>query len=87
MREIRTSGSVRGEEGNLLTYSTSGFLGRKRGCARQHKPNLRGPAAGDRGAIVANKANSAPADRGEVQNQWRQTKPIARGPTPRLRSV
>ena len=22
MREIRTSGSVRGEEGNLLTYST-----------------------------------------------------------------
>ena len=24
MREIRTSGSVRGEEGNLLTYSTCG---------------------------------------------------------------
>jgi hypothetical protein len=25
MREIRTSGSVRGEDGNILTYSASGF--------------------------------------------------------------
>ena len=36
MREIRTSGSVRGEEGNLLTYSTSG------GPGVRNKANVRG---------------------------------------------
>ena len=30
MREIRTSGSVRGEEGNLLPYSTATGRGGKR---------------------------------------------------------
>ena len=39
MREIRTSGSVRGEEGNLLTYSTSRFSGEKTRIGWKNKGN------------------------------------------------
>lgn len=48
MREIRTSGSVRGEEGNLLTYSTSGLPGPKRGYGVRNEANLPGGGLGRR---------------------------------------
>jgi hypothetical protein len=49
MREIRTSGSVRGEEGNLLAYSTLGrraireALAVKGGCQQFRRFRVCGP--------------------------------------------
>jgi len=57
MREIRTSGSVRGEEGNLLPYSTF-YVRLVRGTARDvgRQDLRRGPLL--LGLTALNKANS-----------------------------
>jgi len=60
MREIRTSGSVRGEGGNPLAYSTRRGQGQVPGGRKmRNEPNLPPGALGPAESIAPNKASFA----------------------------
>ena len=53
MREIRTSGSVRGEGGNTLAYSTMGETPMRRNAWRRHCQRRQAALAWDGGRVVS----------------------------------